>query len=477
MLAEAEIQESRNPPIESLPPEILSEIFLFATTRPYRIFGDLYQGPRLLVRVCQRWRDIAWSCPALWSSFMVHWPEHRQEDVGAKLLLDTLQRTGQSGLSMTILLSNDFPNAILEALVQHSSQWEDVHLSTLSTLPWTQPAQQKLRPFYLPSLKSLVIGRQPSVDNLVPILGMFKDMLNLRSFKFHTYSAPLSDFDPSIIQVPWWQLTHLFMSFGQTGDCSVEASIKVLRLCPNLETLKEETILHPDPGTTTLVMLPRLRSLRVKSPHLLHCLVCPVLEDLSILPRYDVPFSIPTLLQLIARSGCRLLSLDISLLRQLVDPRNLFSCMPHLCKLILRMEYCETNASELLKYLTLDDTSMMLPNLKVFELTVEELFTGRALFEEVDEVLVRIIDRRWNVPRGSQVVQLRQVRMRCSEAGIGGVADTEEQGDQAARNLRTLSRIDRLKAIKEEGLDITIISEQGNSPFRRLAFADILYRE
>ncbi|KAG7447069.1 uncharacterized protein BT62DRAFT_101498 [Guyanagaster necrorhizus] len=409
MSAEPAIQDRVKPPIDSLPPEILSEIFLFAITRPYRMFGDLYRGPWLLGRVCRRWRDTAWSCAALWSSFSVHWPEHGKEDVGERLLMDALRHTGHKGLSMTILLSNDFPNAIIQGLVRHSSQWEDVHIPTPSCLPWTQLTLSNPPSLHLPSLKSLVVGRQPTVDSLAAILSMFSHTPNLRSFKFNIYHTR-SDFDPSAIGVPWWQLTSLVMVLGPMRDCPVEASIKVLRLCSNLETLREETILHSVPESI-MVTLPRLGSLSVRSPEILYYLVCPALEHLSILPRYDAPFSIPPLSQLIAHSRCQLRSLDIWLWRHLADPGELFSCVPHLRKLVLRVECYDKDVAELLKYLTLGDTSMMLPSLNIFELKVQELFTGKTHLEELDEVLVRIIDARWNVPKELSVAQLRQVRI------------------------------------------------------------------
>lgn len=287
--------ETQKPPIESLPPEILCEIFLLAIKRPYKIFGDQHQGPWLLARVCRRWRDIAWDCPALWASIMVYWPQHGKTDAGKKLLLDTLHQTGQTGLSITMLLTFDFPDAIIEGLLQHSSQWEDVRIPSLPASTWTQLAQPHLPRLHLPSLRSLALGRQPSVDELSTVLDMFKDMPTLRSFQFHIYRAPSSDFDPNVIQMPWWQLTHLVMSLGPTRECPVDASIKVLGLCLSLETLREETMLNDDPGTI-LVPLERLRSLSVRSPQLLYCLVCPALEDLTVLPRYDISFSIPTVL-------------------------------------------------------------------------------------------------------------------------------------------------------------------------------------
>ncbi|KAK0191980.1 hypothetical protein F5146DRAFT_1037847 [Armillaria mellea] len=475
MPADSEIRESSNPPIDSLPPEILCQIFLLAIKRPYKIFGDQYQGPWLSGRVCKRWHDIAWGYPALWSSFMVHWPEHGNADAGKKLLLDTLQRTGQSGLSMTILLSTDLPNAIMDCLVQYSSQWKEVYLPNLPSFTWTQLAQPHMLPLHLPSLQSLSMGRQPSVDRLSAILGTFKNMPALRSFKFYIFNAPSSDFDPNIIPVPWLQLTQLDMSLGATRDCLADTSIKVLRLCLNLEALREECMmLHDDPGTS-LVTLRRLRSLTVRSPQLLHRLVCPVLEDLTILPGYNVPFSTPMLSQLVTRSACRLLSLGIWLSRPLKKPRNLFLCVPHLSKLVLRMDCYDSNSNgkDVLKCL---DSNDMLRNLSIFDLRVPEILTGKHVIEEVDELLVRIIDRRWNVPQECPVSQLRQVRIRCSEVGVGLALAVEVEQDQAARYHKTFSRVERLKSFKKEGLDISIMSDQGNSPCHRLVFADVLYR-
>ncbi|KAK0482809.1 hypothetical protein EDD18DRAFT_1201256, partial [Armillaria luteobubalina] len=360
--------ETRKPPIESLPPEIL---------------------PWLLARVCRRWRDITWDCPALWASIMVYWPQHGKTDAEKKTA------PGRASADWTDRsLHNDFAPALVPM-----GGCSHTH-SPPST--WTQFAQPHLPRLCLPSLRSLALGRQPFVDELSTILDMFKDMPTLKSFQFHIYRVPSSDFDPN--------LTHLVMSLGPTRECSVDASIKVLGLCFSLETLREETMLNDDPGTT-LVTLERLRSLSVRSPQLLYCLVCPALEDLTVLPRYDISFSIPTCL-------------------------------------------------------ALDDTSMTLPNLNIIEMEIPELFTGEALSEEVDELLVRIIDMRWNVPQESPVSRLRQVRIRCSKFGIGGAIGVENQGDYAARNYRTMSHVDRLKSFKKEGLDISIVFEQGSSSCR-----------
>ncbi|PBK63276.1 hypothetical protein ARMSODRAFT_1024025 [Armillaria solidipes] len=99
--------EQPHPPIHSLPPEILFEIFLLAIkdSDPYNILDLLPDGPQLLEKVCLRWQDIVWGCAALWSTFKVD-KAPRPKAIGPKLLLDALQRTGQSELSFTIHLSN-----------------------------------------------------------------------------------------------------------------------------------------------------------------------------------------------------------------------------------------------------------------------------------------------------------------------------------------------------------------------------------
>ncbi|KAK0442788.1 uncharacterized protein EV420DRAFT_1649534 [Desarmillaria tabescens] len=291
----------------------------------------------------------------------------------------------------------------MKCLAQYSSQWEDIHLPTPSCIPWTQLVLLDPPSLHLPSLRSLIVDCQPDEHTLACILDMFKHMPKLKSFEFHLNGTP-SDFDPKIIPVLWQQLTHLAMSLGESQDagCWLESSVRVLRLCPNLETLSDGTGFQPYPEPTP-VSLPRLRSLRASYPLLLNYLICPALEHLEAPPPYDMFFAVWRLSQFTTHSGCQILSIK------------------------LNMEGYDRNTDiVLLNVLTSDNTNLTLPDLNVLELKTKELFTGEALSEELDEALVRTIDSRWNISRGSPVAPLRQVHIKCSKAGIRGDTDTQK---------------------------------------------------
>ncbi|KAF9004905.1 hypothetical protein BDZ89DRAFT_921101, partial [Hymenopellis radicata] len=57
------------PPIHQLPVEVLLEIFHLTFEKPYNVFASSRSGPWLLGKVCRRWRQVAWSCPSLWTAF------------------------------------------------------------------------------------------------------------------------------------------------------------------------------------------------------------------------------------------------------------------------------------------------------------------------------------------------------------------------------------------------------------------------
>ncbi len=434
--------EPIDPPIHSLPPEILSEIFLLAIGNLYDIFRPLCMGPWLLVRVCRRWRDVAWGHSALWSSFMVRWPRQEQEDTGARLLKETLQRTGHNRLFMVIWIREPFPDVIIETLVQHSSQWGTVHLIEHPSTQWARLSERNT---HFPSLKSLIVD-YPSSADLAIILGMFKDAPNLRSLYLDLNDTPLADFDPEAIPFPWSHITDLNMPIM----CRVELSVKILRLCSNLETLEESCdIRHFEIGTEkpSPLMVQKFRSLDVSSSQLLPYIICPALEHLSLAILDGIPFSTKDLSQFHVHSGSQLQSLQIGLLKQdIADPGQLFLCMPQLRKLVLNNRSWDNSHENMAKILTSiysQDLGLVLPRLSVLEVYANAIFTG--ISERCDEALVGIIDQRWNVPRESRVTQLHQVRIYCK-------SDVMRFTEYAP----TLSRIERLKSFKMEGLDISI---------------------
>ncbi|SJL11552.1 uncharacterized protein ARMOST_14957 [Armillaria ostoyae] len=367
---------------------------------------------------------------ALWSSFMVRWPRQLEgrEDTGARLFKETLQRTGQSRLFIVIWIRDPFPDVIIETLLQHSSQWGTAHLIEHPSPQWARLSERNT---HFPSLESLIVN-YPSSADLAIILGMFKDAPNLRSLHLDLNDTPVAHFDPEAIPFPWSHITDLNMSIM----CRVELSVKILRLCPNLETLEEICdIRRIEIGTEkpSPLMLQKFRSLDVSSSQLLPCIICPALEHLSFALLDGIPFSTKDLSQFLVRSGSQLQSLQIGLLEQdIADPGQLFLCMPQLRKLVLN------NRSW--------DNKVVPPRLSVLEVHGNAIFAGTS--NRCNEVLVGFIDQRWNVPRESRVTQLHQVRIYCK-------SDAKWFTEYAS----TLSRIERLKAFKMAGLDISISSK------------------
>ncbi|KAK0231977.1 hypothetical protein EDD85DRAFT_845925 [Armillaria nabsnona] len=282
-----EYSEPPSPLIHSLPPEILSEIFLLAIkdSDPYNILDLLADGPRLLEKVCLRWYDIVWGCAALWSTFKVD-EAPRPKEIGPKLLLDALQRTGQSELSFTIHLSNTPRPIAMESLVQHSMRWKEVSLRHCQLASWNIfPNRHYSRAVCVPSLKSLTVKGQ----GLHHILAMFRDAPNLTSLHLRILDEPIQFFGLGSIQVRRWsQIKHLSMLW-YLPEYSAEPILDFLWSCPGLETLEEKTPSLPDfeAGFTPLT-LSRLRLFSVWSPQLLHYLDCPVLQTLELTLSADV---------------------------------------------------------------------------------------------------------------------------------------------------------------------------------------------
>ncbi|KAK0442203.1 hypothetical protein EV421DRAFT_600493 [Armillaria borealis] len=346
---------------------------------------------------------------------------------------------------MVIWIRDPFPDVIIETLLQHSSQWGTAHLIEHPSPQWARLSERNT---HFPSLKSLVVN-YPSSADLAIILGMFKDAPNLRSLYLDLNDTPIACFDPEAIPFPWSHITDLNMPIM----CRVELSVKILRLCSNLETLEENCDIRRieiDTEKPSPLTLQNFRSLDVSSSQLLPYIICPALEHLSFALLDGIPFSTKDLSQFLVHSGSQLQSFQIGLLEQdIADPGQLFLCMPQLRKLVLNnrsWDNSHENTTNILTSIYSQDLGVVLPRLSVLEVHGNAIFTGTS--NRCNEVLVGIIDQRWNVPRELRVTQLHQVRIYC-----------KSDAKWFTEHAPTLSRIERLKAFKMEGLDISISSK------------------
>jgi len=112
--------------VDCLPPELLSEIFLFCLPGDFYIRPDPLQAPLLICGVCGTWRRIAIALSRLWSSLAV------KTDSVFSLAELWLQRSGNLPLSVDFVYG---PPLLLVVMMQCMHRWQHVKC-TISANPW-----------------------------------------------------------------------------------------------------------------------------------------------------------------------------------------------------------------------------------------------------------------------------------------------------------------------------------------------------
>ncbi|KAJ7645207.1 hypothetical protein DFH06DRAFT_1212674 [Mycena polygramma] len=144
-----------SPPIDLLPPEILSHIFTLTLPSARQILA----GPWIFGQVCSFWRALSINLPTLWASITVFSNLTPRE---LRLLKSQLARTVSTPLELHLrFLSSGRPspdfNRFLAELVSHSARWRAIHLEFNSE--WLPHAAFKLLgPFSLSLLQELTFS-------------------------------------------------------------------------------------------------------------------------------------------------------------------------------------------------------------------------------------------------------------------------------------------------------------------------------
>ncbi|KAJ7757583.1 hypothetical protein B0H16DRAFT_1885596 [Mycena metata] len=160
-------------PVLTLPPEILSDIFIRCLSAPPPAFDDCKTyapntklAPLLLLQVCRTWRDIALSTPFLWSSLHLGPKEVRGAKID-KIVADWFDRAGSCPLTFNFPLHLkgywELASAVLRGLAPR--------IQTLCLQHLKEPLLKDLTaigPF--PILESLAISyRDPLRPSAIPV--------------------------------------------------------------------------------------------------------------------------------------------------------------------------------------------------------------------------------------------------------------------------------------------------------------------
>ncbi|KAJ6589391.1 hypothetical protein B0H19DRAFT_1103753 [Mycena capillaripes] len=239
-------------PVLTLPPEIVAEIFLnFIPTYPESasLLGSL--SPVVLCQICRHWRAIALSTPTLWRAIRIDIHNSRSDKTlpaQLEFVKAWLSRSGECSLSINLSDFSNLPlgNQFLQTLLLHCSRWEHADLLVpLEHFSLLQAAD-------MPLLQELKIGPNDLPDTTATTVSIFDRSLRL------THVVLTEDFVPSVIRLPWAQLTHL------TGLCLFEHECTEILSCTTQLVRATITVFgssQPYSPPPNVLELPHLRHL------------------------------------------------------------------------------------------------------------------------------------------------------------------------------------------------------------------------
>ncbi|KAJ7213097.1 hypothetical protein GGX14DRAFT_393293 [Mycena pura] len=410
-------------PINRLPPDILTEIFMNCLChdgfRPLSERGRLLVEPLTLSHVSSRWRRVAMSSGALWASIWVDRPREAhipmvelwlERSRQCPLVLYLRQTQALSpGQPFTDPREYDLTENILRRLKKHLHRWKRV-----TFFLYGHAALRAL--LHLPEVPTAA----PLLEHIHMTASEWDDDSKLRVERvMHSYPALTSlVVHQDMMQnfVPWARLTILDAS--QLG-CPLSSHVAVLKLCTSLrraefsivQDLSAASFIRP----THRVRVPHLSSLtvhadRVDLAPLFECLILPALEGLVLrytraLRRED---DAQALHNLLLRSGCMLQRFSLRDHPRARDDAPYLAFLRSRQMAALQELYMQVDLTDnLVRFLTLGDaaegTPRHLPQLQLISLRDVE-------GEHIDDLeLYRLVVSRLGAgPAGTRSAPLRR---------------------------------------------------------------------
>ncbi|KIM47400.1 hypothetical protein M413DRAFT_22079 [Hebeloma cylindrosporum] len=140
------MNENHDPFIHKFPPEIASHIFIHYAP-PSLLFDENRRSTPLDIgAVCQKWRQLAWATPQLWSSLFVRTGlrarNNRSSDSDMpQLISEWLERSASVPLTIAFhhmhmghVNGDNVSHKVINILNKHSAKWYDVHFDLTPSL-------------------------------------------------------------------------------------------------------------------------------------------------------------------------------------------------------------------------------------------------------------------------------------------------------------------------------------------------------
>ncbi|KAJ3758790.1 hypothetical protein EV360DRAFT_82736 [Lentinula raphanica] len=460
-------------PVDHLPTEILTEIFLYVRDTTTEYTTTITEGLWPVTHVSRKWRGITVSMPQLWtyiSICAIEKPARNQ----LQLLNTALARSGLHPLQVHMNFAcsisgeaeheigesgesrvsrpdvNNIPlwptaeqlsGALIQAIVQHSDRWATASIDIFDTY-YLRPIQCRLS-----SLETLAFYGEIEVESL------------LFSVAPKLQEVQLLGTDSRTFQLPWTQLVHFQESKIPDGTPSYDLVLhylEILSQCPQLENFgvsyEGNDEVDPDP----YIVHNNLKTFTCSDFYLVRCLTLPSLQDFHL----QAPIMcsccpsemIPSAHELLTRSQCasslRVLQLTAAVLNHDIfdllesteglrelhfafDNREIPDINAFMKSLIARMNTFHESP-------TPDDH--LLPHLETFTSNIDIITSHESPtfdIQYLDETYVDMVEGRWN-SSGNGVSQLRVVRF--------------ESHVPATLSALTDRCIQRIEKIRDEGL-------------------------
>jgi len=256
------MNENHDRLIHQFPPEIASHIFIqYAPPSALLDKGDR-STPLYLGAVCQKWRQLAWATPQLWSSLLVGFCGHGRYNCSdifdlPQLIGGWLERS--ASLPLTIRFDESeraqthsvVYHEVINILNEQSARWYDMH-------------------FDLPPRHLRYLHGSDSQGNILHRLVLCNRCPSFRDSDFSTFSMKSKPIPRDLtlqmvglrhVDIIWSNLTVASVDYIGVDEC-----FELIRRVPLLENLSlcriyASSLFSPIPDTR--IVLPRLHSLEL----------------------------------------------------------------------------------------------------------------------------------------------------------------------------------------------------------------------
>ncbi|KAJ7160936.1 hypothetical protein C8R46DRAFT_1284700 [Mycena filopes] len=458
----------QSPILDSLPPELLSEIFTECLPT-YSAVPAASRAPLLLAGVCREWRAIALSTPSIWSTFILPVNMGTMTDNSPILrLFDAwIARGGNYPLTMVISCSASpratpppyaLPESFISALGHSSSRWHDVHLVLPRADFWRLQPNEGFPFLRRLAVKAAYYPAQVGSATPPPLapLDLFRDAPALDDVSLE------EGFSLSNISLPLDQLSYFDLQ-AATTDAHFPAFLQAPNLVEirlNLHYLDARFVPSQE------LVHSKVKTLNIQFPQgvhgggetlaILRYMTCSALERIAV--RGMAPLLAPNLLRFLSRSSPPLrefvLDLASHLSDALPDTIPVLMAMPTLELLELRPLAAET-ANALFAQMHDSDNaaSVFLPRLRTLRVEVTFGYDDGSAWTYTP--LVDMLVARWNfdVAAGGNV---DVAQLRLFKFGFSNPHTFSSAWGNPCPELDPQSH-SRLARLGEEGMDIELV--------------------